>query len=371
MCGICYARSLVGQPTQAIIRQQFKNQRNRGTQGFGFVANLEDHTKLVHKTDEAQIIKALRHTLATEILFHHRLPTSTANVQNACHPFKVEGIKTGHKYSLVHNGIVWNDDELKADHDSRGIEYKSLQTDGRFNDSEALAVEVMLCLEGAKYWKTFNAEGSIAFICLEEDQNGKPVKIHYGRNSGSPLVYRNNGKTIQISSEGNGESVKVNTLFTQDYATNKITEKSITIKSGSTTTYSNYGTWYDDGYSVSKSKSSGLYARYEKEFDIEKAQNYPEYEDGFMDIYDGYELNMNSSVVEGFIEDLSDDIANRGLKYDRATGGKKQALLEEIGELRIELSYYEGCRDAWKCLNNYDARLSQRQLTTIVNGKEV
>ena len=82
-----------------------------------------------------------------EVLFHHRFSTSTADVPNACHPFSTKDFFKNN-YVGVHNGVIGNDDELEKQHLELGINYISRQTNGQFNDSEALIYDIARYLEG-------------------------------------------------------------------------------------------------------------------------------------------------------------------------------------------------------------------------------
>jgi predicted glutamine amidotransferase len=223
MCGICYVKSLRDRGVKTILEQRYKEQRNRGTEGFGFIG-IEPNREMtiVHSTTEVGALTELRKSNATEVLFHHRYPTSTDNVINACHPFESVA-KDGRRFYLVHNGIVWNEDDLKKRHKRFGIEYGSLQDDGRFNDSESLAHEFMLYITKRK--KTFDGQGSIAIMVIETDKDRKATKLHYARNSGSPLVALKTRNTLQIASEGEGSIVPCGKLYTLDYETMKTTSK--------------------------------------------------------------------------------------------------------------------------------------------------
>ena len=60
MCGICYAKSLCGNNVNQIIRQQYKNQRGRGYEGFGFISRVGERSKIFRDTTEEGIIKKLK-----------------------------------------------------------------------------------------------------------------------------------------------------------------------------------------------------------------------------------------------------------------------------------------------------------------------
>jgi hypothetical protein len=248
MCGIIFIRSLRNKPVNTILEERYFHQRNRGTEGFGFVeihAGQKHNTVSCHAVSEDLMLKALRNSKATEMLFHHRFPTSTPNVINACHPFFTKS-EDGRGFYTVHNGVLHNEDALKKDHDDRLIGYSSIQPDGKFNDSEALAWEFMLYITGQK--QTFDACGSIAFVSIEVDKSGEPKKLHFARNYGSPLKKVRSRNTIQLASEGYGVDVPCGHLYTMDYETTKVTEVPFVMPSYvSTIDYGKkYGNPYED-----------------------------------------------------------------------------------------------------------------------------
>lgn len=218
MCGIVYSKSLVGKPVNRTIAKRYLAQRRRGTDGFGFYTPETD--RLTHNVREGRILSLLRRNKkATEILFHHRMPTSTANVRNACHPFSTKDYFE-HNYVGVHNGVLWNEDELRKEHEKLGIDYVSEQIDGAYNDSEALIYDLARYIEGQVTHLT--AEGSIAFIICQRDKKGKPTAVFFGRNEGNPLVMKKTRKSFTLSSEGKGENILPNTMYKYDYDTGVI-----------------------------------------------------------------------------------------------------------------------------------------------------
>lgn len=163
------------------------------------------------------------------MLYHHRWPTSTDNVRNACHPFSTKDTFDSN-YVMVHNGVVFNDTLLKSEHDKLGIKYVSLQADGRFNDSEALLYDIALYLEGKQ--PDLRAEGDIAFIVVE-NKDGKPHKLHFGRNYGSPLYMSFSTSQLSLASQAesknNASMIDPGTLYTFDYETHNISKKALEI----------------------------------------------------------------------------------------------------------------------------------------------
>lgn len=219
MCGIVYSKSFNGKPVNATIENRYLDQKHRGREGFGFY--IPETNQLLHNPKEYRALTHLRRAKkATSILWHHRMPTSTENVRNACHPFSTKD-HFKHNYVVVHNGVLWNEPELKKVHDSLGIKYVSEQPDGSFNDSEALAYDIARYLEGDVGFIT--AEGSIAFIAIQRSKKGKELAVYFGRNEGNPLVLKRTKKSFTLSSEGFGEIIDPNTMYRLDSKTGALT----------------------------------------------------------------------------------------------------------------------------------------------------
>lgn len=224
MCGIVFSKSLTGKSVNKTIINRYLAQRSRGIDGFGFYVPSRD--QLTHNTKEKRIIRLLRRQDNDEVLFHHRFPTSTSNVRNACHPFSTKD-KFENNYIIVHNGVVHNPIALQKQHEALGIQYVSMQEDGRFNDSEALAYDLARYFEGQT--DSLSAEGSIAFIAVKRDKKGKTMGLFFGRNSGSPLKMKLTKHSLTISSQGEGEDVEINTLHYFNYDTKELSKTHLTI----------------------------------------------------------------------------------------------------------------------------------------------
>ena len=191
---------------------------------------------MTHNVKEGRILSLLRREKQeSEVLFHHRFPTSTANVRTGCHPYSTKDYFENN-YVVVHNGVLRNEAELKTAHNKLGIQYVSVQENGRFNDSEALAFDIARYLEGEK--DKIDAKGSIAFIAIKRDKAGKPMTLFFGRNSGNPLKMKKTKFSLTLSSEGEGEMIEPNTLYSMSYDTLEVTKRPCVIETGwSATTY--------------------------------------------------------------------------------------------------------------------------------------
>jgi len=218
MCGIIYAKNLTGkEPVNNLIKVLYQNQRGRGQQGFGFVGLNAEQIDTYRATGEKGIMKYLNGYQYDEILFHHRNPTSTQNTLKSTHPFIIK--LNGRSYYFVHNGIIQNDNELQREHYRRNIAYKSHE-DGLFNDSEALAWDFCLWLNGEQ--PQMQAVGAVAFVCLETDEKNRAAKLYFYRNSSAPLRIYRDKTLLVISSDGNYPAVRENCLYCWDYQSRQV-----------------------------------------------------------------------------------------------------------------------------------------------------
>ena len=238
MCGIVWAKSLRGHNINDLLWQRYKSQSHRGKEGYGFLT-LDSIVSEYRSKYESEIKQAIDSKKSSEILFHHRYPTSTPNIVEATHPILVSHKSHKYDYYIVHNGVISNCDELKPIHNELGFTYtteileqwhtsKTLYESLQFNDSESLAIELARYFEGK--CNTIATVGSVAFIAIKVSKKSKkPICLYYGTNGGNPLKIKHNRKHIIISSEGEGVSVPVNTIFCYKYSTNEITKQKQTI----------------------------------------------------------------------------------------------------------------------------------------------
>lgn len=236
MCGIVYQLNINGTPVNKDIARQYQAQRHRGTEGFGFATINNGQVTVMRAVDERKIMKYLKKNPSNEIIFHHRWPTSTQNTIKGAHPISTnEQYKS--RYYLVHNGIIWNDEELYQKHRKIGLHYSTLHKwNATYNDSEVLLHELARYLEGID--TTIHAEGSVAFILIETDKATNRAKaLHFGRNAGNPLNIYVDENTLMLSSEGKGLPLKEDTLYTYDYATKQVTNRPLVISQGTIPKY--------------------------------------------------------------------------------------------------------------------------------------
>lgn len=244
MCGIVFYKSFDHSKVNKQVLRQYKRQAHRGQEGFGFY--LPQTNRLAHAPQEHRIKSLLKRYGASEVLFHHRFPTSTDNVRNACHPFTTKGYFGDTEYIMVHNGWLNNQYELKTIHTDLGINYISTQSDGRFNDSEALMYDLALTFEGVQ--DKPKALGMASFIMIER-RAGEPYRLHFGRNS-YPLNMKFTDAGLSLSSEGKGQPIRRDTHYIFDYASGKLTTSPLVIPERYVQAYSprDYSAWTPGSY---------------------------------------------------------------------------------------------------------------------------
>lgn len=246
MCGVIYHK---GKNAKKSVYEQFMSQRTRGLDGFGYVTIKNgriNHIK--HFINEGETIWQLARERDNEIMFHHRIPTSTLNSLKTNHPIETLGGSYEHCYILIHNGMILNAEELKTKHDKLGIIYSTLETqaglghyavdadnvsrwrrdpEAVFNDSECLLHELALYMDGIQ--TNIEAKGSIAFVLIQATLDGMVESISYGHNFSSPLLIHRTADTLSISSEQvDGVEVPINHLFKIDYATGELFDTALT-----------------------------------------------------------------------------------------------------------------------------------------------
>lgn len=248
MCGVLYVESKNGADTRGELLARFTQQKHRGTDGFGFVAIKDGKIVAYERAEEENEIRAkLAVVDADSILFHHRIPTSTPNYAGTAHPFKITDPSFQYDYYVIHNGVITNTNVLKDEHmEDFGIAYKSRyltasgvhfpgqsQFDkvgynaGKHNDSESIAVELALFLEGKK--EAIQTVGGAAIIGLQVVKDTNEIEsVFYGRNEGRPLIWeqpsskkrkKNKPFCFVIKSEGAGNELPSETLYIRDYKT--------------------------------------------------------------------------------------------------------------------------------------------------------
>lgn len=239
MCGIIMKVSKSKTPVNREILEQFEDQKSRGTQGFGSIFIDKDGKMTVKRaTSETLAIIDLYLNNSSSILFHHRSPSSSRNKISQTHPVHISSGSMKNDYYFMHNGVISNSDERKKAHEELGFVYSTdVETtdyynrkERMFNDTECLGTDIARFIEGQT--NHVGSVGSAAFFMVQVDKKTAIVeKIFFGRNSGNPLkLYKRQGE-IMMSSEGKGEEVKEDLLYSFDPKTDnmKLSKKSMVI----------------------------------------------------------------------------------------------------------------------------------------------
>lgn len=264
MCGIITILSKKKKNKKNLYGQLvniYSDQKARGSEGFGYVGIEGNEMKTYQRAKtEEEIKEILKKDIdnISGLMFHHRFPTSTPNIIEACHPIKVKNKRLDNTYFVIHNGIITNDGELRKSHYALGYKYTTkirkteiIQTKGKkvesvelyFNDSEAFAIELAEYIEGKK--EKIDTKGSIAFVALQVNRKDKISKVFFGRNSGNPLIMKNKENYFSLSSqsEGKGQLISEDVLYSLDPRnTEVVTQKSCKI--GAVNSYANYERHY-------------------------------------------------------------------------------------------------------------------------------
>ena len=320
MCGIIYERKLNKENVNYDIKSIYFDQKERGTNGYGFVAIKDGNLKHFRSKYEHLILHDLKENKCSDILFHHRRPTSTHNVENAAHPLCSGDNFKDHKYYMVHNGSIHNSKELYRKHTDAKLTYESICGMGEFdmpifNDSESLMLELALIIEGTKSKNDFAAYGSMAFVMIQTDNNGKPLNLYFGRNDGSPLKIKSGKNKLTIASDIEGEDVAINSLNKISYETNESSKEIMVFPRH--TSYSNYDV-DDTNISSYLNKEQPGHRRQllpmENPFQRENIMNLlPKVKDEFeFNVQDEYDDDLSKKkdgdlylLQEGFMGDLS------------------------------------------------------------------
>lgn len=250
MCGIIATISKRGKKVGKAVLQKYEIQKSRGHEGFGYCALDNGSVRVERAEKEEKIRSLLKHDSSPFVIFHHRFPTSTINVEECTHPIFVSHEELDYNYYVVHNGVLRNEDELKKKHEayptpykynteliysskssykskSTGQEYRTEVKDTpEFNDSESFAIELARYLDGMSH--KIDCVGSIAFVCMQTTKEGKFVKLHFGHNSNNPLCIEEDNENIYIKSVG-GKALEEDKIYTYTYKDDGTVEESTVV----------------------------------------------------------------------------------------------------------------------------------------------
>jgi glucosamine 6-phosphate synthetase-like amidotransferase/phosphosugar isomerase protein len=231
MCGIIGSfikpnANKIKESNQLIINQ-FENQHDRGTEGFGIIRIKKGTIEGIDRAcTDTKFLLDLYYNKAESIIAHHRTPTSTRNKIAQTHPIIIKNKELKYDYYIMHNGIIRNDTELKEIHEKAGYKYitevkeESLYSHYRtgysteiikWNDSESMAIDLVRFIENKQ--KELKIEGSAAFIAIQKKKDSKEInRIFFGKRN-NPLNLLKEKDYIFISSEGEGEKIESDILF--------------------------------------------------------------------------------------------------------------------------------------------------------------
>ncbi len=282
MCGIIYVRRNDNHSPIRALKKRYEYQKSRGQQGFGFVAVDKDRNIIGYERSRYfyEIEKLLEnYHNSKEILFHHRLPTSTPNTPETAHPIFVSNKILKYDYYVVHNGVIRNATELRSKHEALGLEYNTIAEEisyvytpkkhkgkskeiryeekitSKFNDSESLAIELALCHENIIDEE--RTEGSAAWVMFVIDKKtNKVIELKYGRNSGNPLCIERKSELLCISSECENKSyceLNAGVSIIENYLTKEIKDGKFSagiykssVNSNNYSSYLNHRSCYGD-----------------------------------------------------------------------------------------------------------------------------
>ena len=212
------------------IIDQFEDQHSRGVKGFGIIRigkTLKVEVDRACETSKFLLDLYLKNS--SMIVAHHRTPTSTDNKLDQTHPMFISNEKLKYDYHVVHNGIISNDVELHTKHEELGFLYKTEYQESyyaqnvttKFNDSEAIAIELALFIEGMT--DKVGCHNKAAFIIVQMSKETKKVtRIFFGKNDNGDLTIDRRENELRLSSEGEGDDVLTNVLFSFDPADKKM-----------------------------------------------------------------------------------------------------------------------------------------------------
>lgn len=245
---------------------------------------------------------------------------------------------------MVHNGVIWNDHELHIDHQKKGINYISEQSDYRFNDSEALLFDLASYLSGQQ--DRLKAEGDIAFIAVELDKERKPIKLHFGRNT-NPLKMVLTRSKLVLASEGDGELIDTNTLYTFDYATSKLTTEPMTISTGYieqtlATTSRGIGFRADDLFGYGYESYAGEYQTNQRLGSWQKIQSDDEI---------ATEYAQERMVARLYVNDLTDEYGSEDYAYDHLID-EKDSIMGKLKRIASAINLTTMYSEAWVRLDD-------------------
>jgi hypothetical protein len=252
VCGIIASISKAPTRDNAVkVKKQYLEQKNRGTEGYGFVG-VDENNKVIHirATQEGEILAELdRLPPMKTIIFHHRIPTCNMNAVAANHPLFITSKKNlEHKYFIVHNGMISNSGTLREYHEKEGFRYRSTidwfykddekKIYSEHTDTESLGIELAKLIEQKS--SHLKCKGGAAVFMLEIDKKNNPLNFYAFRQT-NPIKWFRNQNGIFLASEAKGAELDDRKIFRINLETLKVTTRPAELA-----TYSHIGTEYQD-----------------------------------------------------------------------------------------------------------------------------
>lgn len=239
MCGIVAAFNKNKDVNEDVLLQ-FEDQSSRGTNGFGSIfLDEEGKFNIMRATGQIKAILDIKLQPTKMLIFHHRQPSSSKNKISQTHPILISSGDLKYEYYIVHNGVIYNDDERKKYHEKElGYKYSTdVEISGwygeketMYNDSEILGYDIARFIEGQT--DKIETAGSAAFIMVQVTKKDQRIrKVFYGRNESNPLKLAKSRDYLFLSSEGKGEDIKPDMLYSFSPDNFKITKRKMAIPS--------------------------------------------------------------------------------------------------------------------------------------------
>ncbi len=245
MCGIVFVHQNkeLGRASKRAWKM-YLDQKTRGTQGYGCVVADKNKVNKVYRAQYEAGMETIKRDHGNMVLFHHRTPTSTPNLEECTHPIFVSHDSLEFDYYIIHNGVISNAEKLKKKYEEMGFVYTTEVTTTRsykigkkryedheeveFNDTESLAIDLALAIENGS--DKLESEGSIAFIGLQVDKRTGDIQyVFFGRNYKNPLKMTWNTQELVLSSVGDSKDVEPHTLYAYDPLTKEISQSDLGI----------------------------------------------------------------------------------------------------------------------------------------------
>lgn len=236
MCGIIAGFNTTKNKEKAekindYIVNQYENQYSRGQRGFGIIRINKGKVEVDRACEGTKFLLDLYLKPSSMIIAHHRTPTSTENWLDQTHPMVISNDLLKHDYYVIHNGVITNDRQLHEKHLGLGFVYTTqyeeegytatAPTRTKYNDSEAIAIEVAMFIEGLS--SVVEIDNSSAFIALQVNKKtGRAEQVYFGKNGSADLNMEKKKGNLIISSEGAGEEVESNVLYSFNVNDNKM-----------------------------------------------------------------------------------------------------------------------------------------------------